>query len=154
MGILTDAFSKLFAWGGNILSSLITWIKSFFTGLFQGLFEFLKLLFRPVFILIAFLFYFIYQLGYIVMLIFQIFLGVGKVTISLVKGIFLTLTGFHYAPSSPVSGTWSNIFSNIAANGLPYFQLDIIAYVLMFLIWFGTAFQAFRIISSMRGGGS
>lgn len=152
--IFGDLFRKLYDFFINLFSVLISWLGSFLNQLFQLLINFLKLLFKPIFILIAFIFYFIYKLGYVLILLFQVFLGIGKVLFSLVGGLFKTLAGFTYHPAPPgQTGSWSSLFSNIAQHGLSFFQLDIIAYLLMFIIWFGTGFMALKIISNLRAGG-
>lgn len=155
MGWLTDFAGKLFGMIGSGISTVLSWIGSFFSNLFQALFDFLKFLLKPVFIVIALVFYFIYKLGYVLILLFSVLLMVGKVLLSLVGGIFKTLTGFSFtAGSAPTSGSWNNIFSELGSNGLGFFQLDLIAYMLLFIIWFITAFAAIKIISSLRGGGA
>lgn len=154
MGIFTDFAYKLFSAIGRWIWDILNWVRMFFSNLFQKLFEFLKWLLKPIFILIALIFYFIYKLGYVLILLFRVFLGIGKVLLSIVAGIFKTLAGFVFTPgSTPQEGTWSHVFENLSQYGLGFFQLDTIAYILLFLIWFSTAFIAIRIIANIRGGG-
>ncbi|WP_146767230.1 hypothetical protein [Paenibacillus sp. YN15] len=86
------------------------------------------------------------------MTLLQLLLGIGKLFYSLVKGIFLTMAGFSFTPTDRNDGQWTSIFNNVA-EGLQYFQLDVLAYVLIFIIWFTAGFAAIRILSSIKGGG-
>jgi hypothetical protein len=135
----------------NLTSVVFDFLGNLFGYLFQSLFDLLKLLFKPIFILIAILFYFIQKLATLVFLLLKIILGIGKVFVSLVTGIVTTLSGFTYTNTTRNDGTWTGLFSHVS-DGFSYFQLDNVAYVLLFLIWFGTAFTAIRIISSMGSG--
>lgn len=138
----TRIFGRLFEFLGNL-----------FGYLFQQLFNFLKFLFRPLFILIGIIFYVLYKLGVLAVLLLQVFLAIGKLFFALVKGIFVTLAGFSFTPSSTRSdGQWTSIFTNVV-DGLGSYQLDTLAYVLLFLVWFGTGWAAIRTLSSIRNGG-
>lgn len=141
---ITDFFQNLF-------SVVLDFISNLFGYLFQKLFDLLKLLFNPIFILIAMIFYFIEKIATLVVLLFKVLLGIGMIFVSLVQGIFTTLAGFSYTPTARDDGQWSSIFGHIS-EGLGFFQLDNLAYVLMFLVWFTTAFYAVRILSSMSSG--
>jgi hypothetical protein len=145
---------QFLGWIGGFFKNLATvifgWISNLLGYLFQKLFDLLKLLFDPILIVIAMLFYFIQKLGTIVVLLFQSIMGIGKLFISLVKGIITTIAGFTFTPAVRSDGKWTNIFSHIS-EGLGFFQLDNVAYILMFVIWFGTAFAAIRILTSAGG---
>lgn len=136
---------------GRLINSLIDFLGKLFGFLFGKLFELLKLLFKPIFILLAIVFYFLYKLGEIVLLLLQLLLGIGKVFFALVKGIFLTLAGFTFTPTDRNDGQWTPIFRNVV-DGLESYQLDIVGYILLFLLWFSFGFAAIRTISSMKGG--
>jgi hypothetical protein len=142
---ITDFFQNLF-------SVVLDFISNLFGYLFQKLFDLLKLLFNPIFILIAMIFYFIGKIATLVVLLFKVLLGIGKIFVSLVKGIFITLAGFNYTPTVRNDGKWTSIFGHIS-EGFGFFQLDNLAYVLMFLLWFSTGFAAIKILSSMGSGG-
>lgn len=149
-----------------MISKLLEWISTFFQRitsatfgflgklfgyLFQKLFDLLKLLFKPILIVVAILFYFLYKLAELGIAILSVFLAIGKLFFAFVKGIFLTLAGFTFSGAPRADGSWSSVFSNVV-TGLESYQLDIVAYILLFLIWFSSGFAAIRILSSMRGG--
>jgi hypothetical protein len=145
---------QFLSWIGGFFKNLATvvfgWISDLLGYLFQKLFDLLRLLFDPILIVIAMLFYFIYKLCAVVALLFLCVMGIGKLFISLVKGIITTIAGFTFTPSVRSDGKWTSIFSHIS-DGLGYFQLDNVAYILMFVIWFSTAFAAIRILTSAGG---
>jgi hypothetical protein len=143
--------SKIYDFFVSLFGTLIHWIGSFFSAIFSGLIDFLKMLFKPFLIIIAFVFYFIYELGVTIVLLFKFLLGIAQTIFALIGGIFKTLAGFTFsADTSNVAGSWSSIFGNLS-DGMGVFQLDNIAYLLLFLIWFGTAFAAIKILASLRG---
>jgi hypothetical protein len=133
-------FSRLFEFFSQLIGSM-----------FQALFNFLKFLLRPVFVVIALVLYLVYKIAMLAWLLIQVFYSIGKIIVAIVKGIFVTLAGFTYVPKTPDDGVWSPIIRNVA-QGLSYFQIDIIAYVLLFLIWFGVAWGVIRIIGSIQMG--
>ncbi|NHN35563.1 hypothetical protein [Paenibacillus agricola] len=144
LGWISTFFQRTFG-------SMMGYISELFGYLFQKLFDLLELLFRPFFILFAIIFYFFFQLGKLVLLLFMLLLGIGKIFFALVKGIFLTLAGFTFTPSTRNDGAWTNVFNNVV-GGLDFYQIDTLAYVLLFLIWFSTAFVAIKLLGSMKGG--
>lgn len=143
LGWIGDFFTR-------IINSSLNFISNLFGYLFQKLFDLLKILLSPLLIVIEIIFYFFYKLAELVITLFALLLGIGKLFFSLVKGIFLTLTGFSYTPSTQSNGQWTSIFNNVT-DGLQYFQFSIISYILIFLIWFSCGFAAIKIIASMKG---
>jgi hypothetical protein len=144
LGWIGDFFTR-------ITNSTFGFLSKLFGYLFQKLIDLLKLLFNPIFMLIGIIFYFIYKVGELALTLLELLLGIGKVFFALVKGIFLTLAGFSFTPSTPNNGQWTSIFTNVV-GGMESYQLSTISYILIFLIWFSCGFAAIRIISSMRAG--
>ena len=142
--------------GWTFLERLTQRVLSFFSSLlgnlFQTLFYFLRILLRPFFIVIALLLYFVYKVAELAITLISLFLAVGKLLMAFVKGIFVTIAGFTYIPSTPSNGQWTPIFKNVVGGIDSSFQLTNIAYILQFCIWFGTAFAVFSIIGSLRNG--
>jgi hypothetical protein len=148
--------SRFLKWMGDFFSNLTSVIFEFlgnlFGYLFQQIINFLRMLFSPILIVIAALFYFVYQLGVLVFTLLKVIYGIAMIFVSLIKGIIATLIGFTWTSTPQNHGQWSNIFGNLS-QGMENYQLANLSYVLMFIIWFATAFAAIRIISSMSGGG-
>ncbi|WP_404593004.1 hypothetical protein [Paenibacillus sp. RC73] len=127
----------------------MSFLSDLMGGLFQALFNFLKMLLRPLFILVAMVLYLVYKIAEVAWLLIQIFYMIGKIVVAFVKGIFITLAGFTYNGNQADTGTWAPIIKNVA-TGLNGFQFDKIAYVLLFIIWFMTAWAVIRIIGSFQ----
>lgn len=136
----------------RMFQRLFSFLSSLFQTIFQELFVFLSWLLRPVFIVVALILYLIYKIAELAVTLIALFLALGKLLVSFIKGIFVTLTGFTYTPTAQNNGSWTPIFKNVV-GGLDGFQLNNVAYILMFCIWFATAFAVIRIIGSIRSGG-
>lgn len=150
--MISEILNAVWTFSQRILGRSFEFITSLFGWLFQNLFDFLKMIFRPLFIFIALLFYVVYKIAELAIVIIKLFLSLGKLVLAFIKGIFTTLAGFTFIPTTPNQGSWTPIFKNMA-NGLTYYQLDTLAYVLQFIIWFTVAWAALRILGSIRNGG-
>lgn len=148
--MLSKIFGGVYNFFANLIGALVSWIAKALGWLLEKLFAFLKLLFKPLFILIAIIFYFLFKIAELFVLLFSVLLSIGKLFFALVKGLVLTITGLSFTPSTPNHGAWTDPMEQ-AFQGLSYFQLDKIAYVLLFAIWIVTAYVAIRILSN-RGG--
>lgn len=137
---------------GNAIGTALQFISNLLGGFFQSLIDFFKLIFRPVLMVVAILFYFIYKIGELIGEVFGFLLSVGKLIYAFVQGLFVTLAGLTWTPTTPVHGTWSAMFENIF-QGLEFYQLDVVAYILLFAIWIMTAISALKILSGGAGGG-
>lgn len=133
----------------RMFKRLFNFFSSLLGDLFQALFNLLKTLFRPLFVLVAMVLYLVYKVATLAWLLIQVFWSIAKIVVAFVKGIFVTLAGFTYSGETAGTGTWQPILKNVAL-GLNYFQLDKVAYVLLFLIWFGVAWGVIRIIGSFQ----
>lgn len=138
-------------WFSGFFQNLFTVVLSFFSDLFgqlfNGLIAVLKAIFRPILILVALIFYFVYKLAELFVTLLQVLLAIGKLLYSFVMGLFHTLAGFVWTPATPDHGSWSGPIREVFAALQPY-QLDKIAYLLLFAIWIMTALGAIRILSS------
>ena len=137
----------------RLFKRLFEFLSTLLGSLFQTLFNFLKMLLRPVFIVIALVLYVVYKIAELAVTLLKLFLSIGRLLVMFVKGIFTTLSGFTFTPSSRSDGSWTPIFKSVVNDGLSFFQMDTLAYVLLFCIWFATGFAAIRIIASIRNGG-
>lgn len=144
LGWIGDFFTNLFSIIMNFLANL-------FGALFNGLIAVLKAIFKPILILVALIFYVIYKLGVLVVTLIAVLLAVGKLLYSFVMGLFNTLAGFTYTPTAPAHGSWSSSIGEVFAGLEPY-QLDKLAYVLLFVIWIMTAMAAIKILTRSGGG--
>jgi hypothetical protein len=146
---------KFLGWIGTfftrLTNSIIGFLGKLFGYLFQKLIDFLKFILKPFLIIGAILFYVLYKVGVLAITFLALLLGIGKLFFALVKGIFLTLAGFSFTPGARSDGQWTSVFQNVM-TGFDSYQFGTLSYILIFLIWFSTAFAAIKILSSIRGG--
>lgn len=146
--MLTKIFGPVFEFAKNLIAGLIRYLTQAFTWLLEKLFAFLKILLMPFLILIALVFYFVFKVGELLVTLLKVLLGIGKVFYSLVQGLFKTLAGFTFTTTTPPDhGSWSGAMAQ-AFDGLGAYQLDKLAYVLLFITWIMTAYAAIKILSS------
>ncbi|MEK4240375.1 hypothetical protein [Paenibacillus sp. FSL H7-0714] len=133
--------------GFNYLFSMLA---DFFWKLMDGLLWLLQ----PIFDLISLIFGLIVWIGVIIFKIVMLVFAVGKMLVGLIGGLFATITGFGYTGSTTnLPGSYMEVYSHIRPY-LSMLQLDKIAYLAQFGIWFFTAWAALHLIGGMRGGGS
>lgn len=130
----------------NAFSVILDFLGDLFGWLFQGLINVLKAIFKPILIVVAILFYFLYKLGVLVVTLFQVLLAIGKLLYSFVMGLFKTLAGLVWTPTTPDHGSWSQPIGEVF-RGLEQYQMDKVAYVLLFIIWILTAVGAISILT-------
>ncbi|MMZ53862.1 hypothetical protein D1872_156680 [compost metagenome] len=151
--MIREILNSVWTFFQRLFKTLFKVLADLFNKAFHSLFDFLQNLLRPVFVVIALVFYVVYKIAELAITLIKLFVAIGKVLVMFVKGIFVTLSGFTFTPSARSDGSWTPIFKNVVDNGLSFFQVDTIAYVLIFCIWFATGFAAIRIVSSIRNGG-
>lgn len=144
--------SDLFSWLGNLLWGAIEW-------LFSGLASFLQLLidiiigfFEVIFALIAGLLYFLYMISVLAVKLFLVIFETAKILWALVEGFARTLASLSYSPRTASDNGYSEIIGKLF-NELDKLQIEPIAYILLFMLWFITAITAIKLVSSIRVGG-
>lgn len=140
-------------WIGGFFKSLFAVVLDFLgrllTGLIQGIITVLKTLFRPVLILVAIIFYFVYKVAELFLALLSVMLAIARLLYSFVQGLIVTIAGFSWTPTTPDHGSWSSAIGEVF-DGLAYYQLDKLAYVLLFAIWIMTGVGAIRILTARR----
>lgn len=150
--MIADFLGWVQAFFGNLLAVSLDYLGELLGWLFDGLIQLLKALFSPILIVIALIFYFLYKLAELVVMLFMVLLGIGKLLYAFIQGIIATFAGFVWTPTTPDHGSWSYAFGQAFAS-LSDYQMDKVAYVLMFGIWIFTAFAAIRLLSGGGRGG-
>ena len=148
MGIIGDAFGKLF----GVIWDVIVWIGLFIKSLFQGLIDILIAFFQIVYQLIEGLLYLVYMIGVLAVKLFLVIFNAIKILWSLVVGFGRTLASLVYTPRSGAGNGYSEMIGNLFDHA-SVFQLNSFAVILSFGVWFGTAVAAMKLISSIRVGG-
>lgn len=170
MGLIGDAFGKLFKTIGNMFSGLfsflgnlftklfsllwevIKWLGNFIKKLFQGLIDILISFFQVIYALIDGILYLIYKIGVLAVKLFQVIFEVAKLIWALAVGFARTLASLHYTPRAGSGNGYSSIIGKLF-NNMEVLQIDVLAYILLFVIWFITAIAAMKLLSSIRVGG-
>lgn len=159
MGVIGDAFGKLFSFLGSLFSGLfgviwdgLKWIGDLLAKLFQGLVDIIIGFFKVIYALIDGLLYLLYMIGVVAVKLFLVIFEAAKVLWSLIVGFGRTLASLSYSPKSSGGNGYSDMIGKLFSN-LKVLQIDSIAYILLFILWFVTAISAIKLISSIRVGG-
>jgi hypothetical protein len=148
LGILGDAFGKMF----GVVWDVIKWIGQLIKDLFQGLIDLIVGFFEVIYALIDGILYFLFKCGVLIVKLFILLFETAKLIWSLVVGFTKTLASLSYTPRGS-SGTGYSATIGRLFDSLSVLQIDSIAYVLLFILWMFTAVGAIKLLSSIRVGG-
>lgn len=150
MGIIGDAFKKLF----EVIWSGVSWLGRQIGNFFQALFDLLIGFFTVIFDLIAGLLYLLFKIGALGIKLFQVLLEAGKLLWSFIVGLIRTMGQLIFSPigQSP-NNAYGSMIGQVMTQANSALQLTSIAYILLFVIWLTAAISAIKIISSIRVGG-
>lgn len=158
-GFLGDVFGNLFGFLGDIFGKLfgviwnaIKWLGKAIGAFFQKLIDIIVGFFKVIYALIEGLLYLLYMIGVLAVKLFQVIFEAAKCLWSFIVGFGRTLGSLAYSPRGSGGNGYSEIIGRLF-DGLGYLQLNAIAYILLFMIWFVTAISAIKLISSIRVGG-
>lgn len=143
--MIGDFFRGLF----GVIWDAIVWIGEFIGSLFQGLINIIIGFFELIFALVDGLLYFLYMIGVLAVKIFSLFFSVAQLVWSFVVGFGKTLASLVYTPRESSNTAYSDMLGRIF-DELAIFQLDTLAYICLFIIWFATAVMAIRIFSTIK----
>ena len=156
---LGGLFTKLFNFLGDIFSKLfgviwdgIKWVGALLKKLFQGLIDVLTIFFEAIFGLIAGLLYLLYMIGVLAVKLFLVIFETAKLLWSLAVGFTKSLASLSYTPKSSGGNSYSEVFGKMF-RALEPLQLDVFAYIMLFVLWFSTCIAALKLLSSIRVGG-
>lgn len=159
MGIIGDAFKKLFAFlfalfGGlfEVIWDAIQWLGTFFKRLLQDILDVIVGFFKVIYALIEGFLYLLYMIGVLAVKLFLVIFEAAKLLWSLIVGFGRTLASLTYSPRSGSGNGYSEMLGRLF-NNLDVLQINTIAYILLFMLWFITAISAMKLISSIRVGG-
>lgn len=150
LGIIGDAFKKLF----DVIWSVISWLGRQIANLFQKLIDVLMVFFQVIFDLIAGLLYLLFKIGELAIKLFQVLLAAGQLLWSFVVGLIRTMGQLVFAPigKSP-NNAYGSMVGEVMTQANSALQLSSIAYIMLFVIWLSAAISAIKILSSIRVGG-
>ncbi|TRM08790.1 hypothetical protein FH966_14765 [Lentibacillus cibarius] len=148
MGIVGDALS----WLGDVISDAVDWLLEGIRGFFQTIIDVIVGFFEVIFAIIQGLLYVIYMIGVLAVKLFHVIFEAAKMLWSLVEGFARTLASLNYDTQATAGHGYSELIGKIFDKLQPL-QIEPIAYVLLFMLWFITAISAIKLISSIRIGG-
>lgn len=159
MGIIGRAFGNLFNFLGSLFSGLfgviwdaVKWIVDALVILLQSLLNPILIFFEAIYGLIAGLLHLLFMIGVLAVKLFQVIFEAAKILWSLIVGFGKTLASLSYTPKSTGGHGYSKMIGDLFSN-LEVLQINSVAYILLFLLWFMTAISAIKLISSIRVGG-
>lgn len=147
---LGSQIAEFFSWLGRLIWDSITWLGEHLGNLFSALFDLLISFFTFIFDLIGVFGYFLFQIGELAVKLFLIFFELLKLIYSFVVGLITTLQSLSYSSASTGGHGYSEMIGQVFTAMQPL-QIDVIAYILLFIIWLMTAIQAIHILSTVRG---
>ncbi|MCK6259397.1 hypothetical protein LCY76_22760 [Fictibacillus sp. KIGAM418] len=152
-------FGGLFSFLGNLFKNLfgviwdvIKWIGKVLAKLFQNLLDVIIGFFKVIYALIDGLLYLLYMIGVLAIKLFLVIFEAAKVLYSFIVGFVKTLGSLAYSPRSTGGNGYSEMIGKLFKN-LEVLQLNSVAYILLFVLWFTTAIMAIKLLSSIRVGG-
>lgn len=159
MNIIGDAFRRLFNLILSVFSTLfnviweaIKWIGNLLKKLFQSILDVIVGFIKVIYALIDGLLYLLYMIGVLAVKLFLVIFEAAKLLWSLVVGFTRTLASLHYTPRGSSGNGYSSMIGKIF-DALQPMQMNVVAYILLFCLWFVTAVAAIKLISSIRVGG-
>lgn len=144
--------ADLFSWLGGILWDAIKWVFGGIAKLLGFLIDLIINFFEAIFDVIKGVLYLLYMIGVLAVKFFQVIFETAKVLWSLIQGFGRTLASLSYSPRSSSGNGYSETLGRLFKE-LDKLQIEPIAYILLFMLWFITAISAIKLISSIRVGG-
>lgn len=140
-------------WIAEHIMDAVEWLAKVLVQLFNFLFELLRDFFQVIYDLIKSVMYLFYMIAVLAKELFLVIFTAAKMLVSLIIGFFKTLSSLTYIPQSSSGHGYSSTIGKIMTVANDNLQLNVIAVILMFLIWIFTAVIAIKLISSIRVGG-
>lgn len=142
---LYGAFSQLF----SLLYQLFVWLGQLLQRLFQALIDVLVSFFTVIYDLIRGLMYLLYMIGVLAVKLFQVLFELAKLLWAFIQGFARTVASLFYTERESSGHGYSNMMGRIV-DSMDVLQLDVVAYILLFLIWVMTALGVMTIIGSLK----
>ena len=146
---IMNFFKKAMTTIMDFLFDLFTWLGDLLERLFQALLDVLANFFKVIYDLIYCLLYLIYKIGVVAVKLFQILWEIAKLIVAFIVGLFKSLASIFYTPTESAGHGFSAPMGKVMQN-LDVFQLNVVATILLFLIWIFTAFAVIKILSTLK----
>lgn len=132
------------------IGDLLSKVLEFFADIFKGLIKLLVSFFEVIFDVIRSLLYLVYMIGALAVKLFQVLFELASLLWAFVQGFAKTLASLFFIEQSSSGHGYSEMMGKVASS-LDVLQLDVVAYILLFIVWIMTAVGVFKIIGSMKG---
>ena len=133
---------------GSVIFGAVKWLANAISSLFQALGNMLGSLFSGINYLVQGIVSFFSHVFTLIQLVFQLLVSVFHLLFAFIGGLITTLSGMTYNNSSPsLPSDVSSAFTQMQ----PIFkllQLDTLAYVLHFAVWFFTAWVVVNMLGN------
>lgn len=133
----------------DLLYQLFTWLGQLLERLFQALIDVLQVFFNVIYDLIRCLLYLIYMIGVLAVKLFLVLWELAKLLYSFVVGFGKTVASLFYTERSSGGHGYSEMMGKVVSN-MDVLQLDVVAYILLFVIWVFGAIGVIKILSTMK----
>lgn len=144
-GFIYNAFTQLF----TMLYQLFQWLGQLLQRLIQSLIDVLVSFFMVIYDLIQAFLYLLYMIGVLAAKFFQVLFSLATMLWAFIKGITQTIASFSYDALPASRHGYSEMMGKVVSS-MNTLQLDVVAQILLFLIWIATAFAVLQIISTMK----
>ena len=142
---LYTAIQRLF----TLLYQLFAWLGQLLQRLFQALIDVLVSFFTVIYDLIRGLMYLLYMIGVLAVKLFQILFELAKLLWAFIQGLARTIGSLFYNEIPSSGHGYSQMMGRIVST-MDVLQLNVVAYILLFLIWIATAFGVISLIGSLK----
>lgn len=92
------------------------------------------------------------MIGVLAVKLFLVIFEAAKFLWALIVGFAKTLASLSYSPRGSGGNGYSEMLGKLF-TALEPMQINVVAYILLFCLWFVTAIAAIKLISSIRVGG-
>ena len=142
---LYNAISNLF----TMLYQLFAWLGQLLQRMFQALIDVLVSFFTVIYDLIRGLMYLLYMIGVLAVKLFTVLFELAKLLWAFVQGFARTVASLFYTERESSGHGYSSMMGRIV-DAMDVLQLDVVAYILLFLIWIMTAFGVMSIVGTLK----
>ena len=144
-GFLYSGLERLF----QLIYNLATFIGELFQRFFQAIINVLVGFFQVIYDLVRCVLYLIYKIGVLAVKLFQVLWEIAKLLYSFVVGLTKTVASLFYTPKSTGGHGYSDAIGQVVGH-LGVLQMNVVAYILLFLIWLFVAITVIKILGTFK----
>lgn len=140
-----DSINNLF----QLIYNFAKWLGDLLQRLVQSLINVLIGFFQVIYDLIRCVLYLIYMIGVLAVKLFLVLWELAKLLYSFVVGLGRTVASLFYTPKQSGGHGYSEMMGTIFSK-MDALQLNVIAYILLFIIWVFVAITVVKIVGTMK----